>query len=37
MRVALRFDLLKQMPLAFPRFTTAGPVSRISEIVDIPN
>jgi acetamidase/formamidase len=28
MRVALRFDLLKQTPLAFPRFRTAGPVSR---------
>ncbi len=28
MRVALRFDLLKGEPLAFPRFRTAGPVSR---------
>jgi acetamidase/formamidase len=28
MRVALRFDLLKQTPLAFPRFRTAGPVTR---------
>jgi acetamidase/formamidase len=28
MRVALRFDLLKQQPLAFPRFRTEGPVSR---------
>src|SRR3984957_12110123 len=28
MRVALRFDLLKQTPLAFPRFRTPGPVSR---------
>jgi acetamidase/formamidase len=28
MRVALRFDLLKQTPLAFPRFRTAGPVCR---------
>jgi len=28
MRVALRFDLLKQQPLSFPRFRTAGPVSR---------
>lgn len=28
MRVALRFDLLKREPLAFPRFRTAGPVSR---------
>ncbi len=28
MRVALRFDLLKQQPLAYPRFRTPGPVSR---------
>jgi len=28
MRVALEFDLIKQQPLAFPRFTTPGPVSR---------
>ena len=28
MRVALRFDLLKREPLAFPRFRTAGPVTR---------
>jgi acetamidase/formamidase len=28
MRVALEFQLLKQQPLAFPRFTTPGPVSR---------
>jgi acetamidase/formamidase len=28
MRVALRFDLLKREPLTFPRFRTAGPVSR---------
>jgi acetamidase/formamidase len=28
MRVALQFDLLKQEPLAFPRFKTPGPVSR---------
>lgn len=28
MSVALRFDLIKQAPLAFPRFTTAGPVTR---------
>jgi acetamidase/formamidase len=28
MRVALRFDLLKQTPLAFPRFRTEGPVTR---------
>ena len=28
MRVALRFDLLKQQALAFPRFRTEGPVSR---------
>ncbi|HEX4597506.1 MAG TPA: acetamidase/formamidase family protein [Burkholderiaceae bacterium] len=28
MRLAARFDLLKAAPLAFPRFTTPGPVSR---------
>jgi acetamidase/formamidase len=28
MRVALQFDLLKQTPLAFPRFKTPGPVTR---------
>ena len=28
MNVALKFDLIKQAPLAFPRFTTAGPVTR---------
>jgi acetamidase/formamidase len=28
MRVALRFDLLKREPLAFPRFRTNGPVTR---------
>ena len=28
MRVALRFDLIKQQPLAYPRFKTPGPVSR---------
>jgi acetamidase/formamidase len=28
MRVALQFDLIKQVPLAYPRFTTAGPVTR---------
>jgi acetamidase/formamidase len=28
MRVALRFDLLKQLPLAYPRFRTQGPVTR---------
>jgi acetamidase/formamidase len=28
MRVALQFDLLKQMPLSFPRFKTPGPVTR---------
>jgi acetamidase/formamidase len=28
MRVALRFDLIKQMPLTFPRFRTPGPVTR---------
>jgi len=28
MRVALRFDLLKREPLAFPRFSTEGPVTR---------
>jgi acetamidase/formamidase len=28
MHVALKFDLIKQTPLAFPRFTTHGPVTR---------
>ncbi len=28
MRVALQFDLIKRMPLSFPRFTTPGPVTR---------
>jgi acetamidase/formamidase len=28
MRVALKFDLIEQTPLAFPRFRTPGPVSR---------
>lgn len=28
MSLAARFDLLKATPLAFPRFTTPGPVSR---------
>jgi len=28
MTVALKFDLLKRTPLAFPRFTTPGPVTR---------
>jgi acetamidase/formamidase len=28
MSVALQFELIKQTPLAFPRFTTPGPVSR---------
>lgn len=28
MRVALRFDLVKQSPLAFPRLITPGPVTR---------
>jgi acetamidase/formamidase len=28
MRVALQFDLVKQQPLAYPRFTTSGPVTR---------
>jgi acetamidase/formamidase len=28
MRVALKFDLLKREPLAYPRFRTAGPVTR---------
>ena len=28
MKVALRFDLIKQQPLAYPRFTTPGPVTR---------
>src|SRR3984885_2598103 len=27
MRVALKFDLIEQTPLAFPRFRTAGPVT----------
>jgi len=28
MRVALQFDLIKRVPLAFPRFKTEGPVTR---------
>jgi len=28
MDVAIRFDLIKQTPLAFPRFSTPGPVTR---------
>ena len=28
MSVALKFDLIKQTPLSFPRFTTPGPVTR---------
>jgi acetamidase/formamidase len=32
MRVALQFELLKQTPLAFPRFRTAGPVTRHLDI-----
>lgn len=28
MQVALQFDLIRQTPLAFPRFTTPGPVTR---------
>jgi acetamidase/formamidase len=28
MKVALEFDLIKQTPLAYPRFTTVGPVTR---------
>jgi acetamidase/formamidase len=28
MSVGLKFELIKQTPLAFPRFTTAGPVTR---------
>jgi len=28
MQVALQFDLLKQLPLAYPRFRTRGPVTR---------
>lgn len=28
MRVALQFDLIAQQPLAYPRFRTAGPVTR---------
>lgn len=32
MDVALKFELVKQTPLAFPRFTTPGPVSRHADI-----
>jgi acetamidase/formamidase len=28
MRVALKFDVIKQVPLAYPRFRTPGPVTR---------
>ena len=28
MKVAIKFDLIKSTPLAYPRFTTAGPVCR---------
>jgi acetamidase/formamidase len=28
MRVGLQFDLIKQVPLAYPRFRTPGPVTR---------
>lgn len=28
MQIALQFDLIAQTPLAFPRFTTAGPLTR---------
>ena len=28
MRVTLKFELIEQMPLAFPRFSTPGPVTR---------
>jgi acetamidase/formamidase len=28
MRVALQFDLIKQLPLSYPRFRTPGPVTR---------
>jgi acetamidase/formamidase len=28
MKVTIKFDLVKQTPLAYPRFTTPGPVSR---------
>jgi acetamidase/formamidase len=28
MKVAIKFDLVKQTPLTYPRFTTPGPVSR---------
>jgi acetamidase/formamidase len=28
MKVAVQFDLIKSTPLAYPRFTTVGPVSR---------
>jgi amidase len=33
MRVALQFDLIKQQPLAFPRFRTPGPVSRHLDVM----
>ena len=33
MRVALRFDLIKRTPLAFPRFTTPGPVTRHLDVL----
>jgi acetamidase/formamidase len=32
MSVALKFELIKSTPLAFPRFTTAGPVTRHLDI-----
>jgi acetamidase/formamidase len=32
MSVALKFELIKDTPLAFPRFTTAGPVTRHLDI-----
>ena len=32
MSVALKFELVKSTPLAFPRFTTAGPVTRHLDI-----
>ncbi len=28
MNVALKFELVKRVPLAYPRFTTPGPVTR---------
>jgi acetamidase/formamidase len=33
MSVALKFDLIKQTPMVFPRFTTAGPVTRHLDVL----